>query len=59
MSHTKSESMSEPAIYPFREYVASMAAQLAELARNDGDTRLAEALEGAAAMARDSEKDLV
>jgi len=36
-----------------------MAAQLAELARNDGDTRLAEALEGAAAMARDSEKDLV
>jgi hypothetical protein len=44
---------------PFREYVASMAAQLAVLARSDGDERLALALEGAAAMAREAESGLV
>ena len=42
----------------FREYVASMAAQLAVLARTDGDERLALALEGAAALARETESGL-
>lgn len=42
--------------YPLREYVASMAKQLAELARSDGDRPLADALEAAAKMARKPEK---
>lgn len=42
--------------YPLREYVASMAKQLAELARSDGDRSLAEVLDQAAKMAREPEK---
>jgi hypothetical protein len=38
--------------YPVREYVAGMAAELAGMARWDGDEALAAALEAAAQMAR-------
>lgn len=38
--------------YPVREYVAAMAAELADMARWDGDERLAGALEAAADLAR-------
>lgn len=38
--------------YPIREYVAAMAAELAGMARWDGDERLAGLLEGAADLAR-------
>ncbi|MEN5145686.1 hypothetical protein [Brevundimonas diminuta] len=38
--------------YPVREYVAAMAAELAGMARWDGDERLAGLLENAADMAR-------
>lgn len=38
--------------YPVREYVAAMAAELASMARWDGDEKLASALETAADMAR-------
>lgn len=38
--------------YPVREYVAAMAAELAGMARWDGDERLAGLLESAAAAAR-------
>ena len=38
--------------YPVREYVAGMAAELAGMARWDGDEALAAVLEGAAQMAR-------
>lgn len=38
--------------YPVREYVAAMAAELAGMARWDGDERLAGLLESAADMAR-------
>ncbi len=44
--------------YPLREYVASMAVELANLARSDGDVRLARALEGAAQLAREVEPRL-
>lgn len=44
---------------PMREYVAEMAAQLAELARTDGDEALAKKLEDAANMARLTAPDLV
>jgi hypothetical protein len=37
--------------YPVREYVACMAAELARMARWDGDEGLARALEGAADLA--------
>lgn len=37
--------------YPVREYVSSMASELARMARWDGDEQLARALEGAADMA--------
>ncbi|MNI32145.1 hypothetical protein D3C77_253410 [compost metagenome] len=38
--------------YPVREYVAAMAAELAGMARWDGDEELASLLEGAAERAR-------
>lgn len=38
--------------YPVREYVAALAAELAGMARWDGDERLAAALEDAADLAR-------
>ncbi len=44
--------------YPLREYVASMAVELANLARSEGDVRLARALEGAAQLAREIEPRL-
>lgn len=43
--------------YPLREYVGSMAKQLADLARFDGDGQLAEVLDEAAKMARTLEKE--
>ena len=38
--------------YPVREYVAALAAELATMARWDGDERLASALDTAADLAR-------
>lgn len=38
--------------YPVREYVAAMAAELAGMAREDGDRLLAQALDVAAQLAR-------
>lgn len=49
---TKAAQVVDLTDYPIREYVASMAAELAILARSDGDLGLAKALEGAARMAR-------
>lgn len=40
--------------YPVREYVAAMAAELAGMARWDGDEKLASALDVAADLARDA-----
>lgn len=40
--------------YPVREYVAAMAAELAGMARWDGDEKLASALDIAVGLARDA-----
>ena len=59
MPNTDQESASPPDPSPFREYAASMATQLAKLARKDGDEILARALESAAALARKTQKNMV
>lgn len=50
----RKEPVSSPdlADYPVREYVAAMAAELATMARWDGDERLASALEMAVDLAK-------